>query len=146
MKRSTFVHTYPRAQKPSLLFSLKSWQHPPESRCQDIDNPHCQWAYLNRCRKRLITFTNFVWTVKVPSHTIGCPIGLGLNARDGSPTPQKWSEKALSNRPRTLSRVFRVSVSQRQNESHLPRMTNSSTNQIVFHGLPSSIHLVLVSY
>jgi len=62
-------------------------------------------------------------------HSIGC---LEPNARDGCLTPQIWSEKALSDRPRTLS----------QTSNHLsPRdkmstTSNSSTIQLVFHEVP----------
>jgi len=39
-----------------------------------------------------------------------------------------------------------ASVSQRQNKSDRPRTSDSSTNQIVFHGLPSNVHSFPVMY
>jgi len=38
-------------------------------------------------------------------HSTRCPVRLGPDARDGRPTPQKWSEKASSDRLRMLSRA-----------------------------------------
>jgi len=37
-------------------------------------------------------------------------------------------------------------VSQRQNEADLPQTSNSSTNQMVFHGVPSNVHSFSVSH
>jgi len=52
--------------------------------------------------KCLFTLLN---TFGVPFHSIGCPIGLGPAAQDGCLTTQKWSEKALSDRPWTPERL-----------------------------------------
>jgi len=38
-------------------------------------------------------------------HSIGRLVRLEPDAREGRPTPQKWSEKASSDRPRALSRM-----------------------------------------
>ena len=45
-----------------------------------------------------------IW-VEVLFHSIGRPVRLGPDARDGRFTPQKWSEKASSDWPRTLSQT-----------------------------------------
>ena len=55
---------------------------------------------------------------------------------------QKWREKALSD---GLWET-RASVSQEKNEFDPPRTSDSSANQIVFHVLPSHVHLFPVSY
>jgi len=43
--------------------------------------------------------------VKLLFHSIGRLIGLGPDARGGCPTPQKWSEKILSNGSQMLSQM-----------------------------------------
>jgi len=43
--------------------------------------------------------------LKALFHSIGCPVRLEPDAQDGHLTRQKWSEKASSDRPRTLSRT-----------------------------------------
>jgi len=55
-----------------------------------------------------------------------------------TPYPQKWSEKASSGPPR-----MSVHLSPRDKMS---TKTDSSTNQMVFHGVPSNVHSFPVSY
>jgi len=56
--------------------------------------------------------------------------------------PQKWSEKASSGTPRTLSRTpNRLSP-----RDKMSRTSDSSTNQMVFHGVTSNVHSFPVSY
>ena len=45
------------------------------------------------------------WSLTVLFHSIGLPVRLGPDARGGHLTPQKWSVKASSDRPRRLSRI-----------------------------------------
>ena len=64
-------------------------------------------------------------------HAIGRPARLGPAAQGGRPTPQKWSKKASSDRPWVLSRTFdRLSP-----RDKLGPTSDSSTNQMVFHGV-----------
>jgi len=67
-------------------------------------------------------------------HSIGRPGHLGPYAQDGHLTPQKWNEKASSDRPWMLSRTS-DHFSPRDKMSST---SDSSTNQIVFHGVPSN--------
>jgi len=56
--------------------------------------------------------------------------------------PQKWSEKASSGPPRTLSRTSdRLSPRDKMSIT-----SDSSTNQMVFHGVPSNVHSFPVPY
>ena len=75
-------------------------------------------------------------------HSIGRLVRLEPDARDERPTPQKWSEKSLSDRPRTLSRTSdRLSPGDKMSP-----MLDSLTNEMVFHEVPSNVHSFSVSH
>ena len=85
------------------------------------DNNNSDSMYM-AAQAKLIRHETTNKTMNALFHSIGRPVHLRPDARDGCPTSQKWSEKALDARP---------FVSQRQNKSNRPRMSDSSTNQMV---------------
>jgi len=108
---------------------------------QDPSAQNC-WRPLPRKQLRRQLYSNLQsidcysgLIIKVHFHSIGRPVCLGSDARDGHLTPKKRSEKLSSDLPR----MPELLPLREKKGSDRPRMSELPNNQIIFHGLLSNI-------